>query len=261
MLAKEFCFEDGAAYERTMGVWSQLAGAPFLDWLAPAPGRAWIDVGCGNGAFSELIVKRCAPSSVHGIDPSAGQLAFARARPGARPASFSEGDAQALPFPDHSFDIAVMALVIFFVADPARSVAEMVRVTRPGGTAATYAWDMLGGGFPLEPFREEMRALGIAAPNPPSAEASRIDVLHKLWKDGGLEAVETREIGIERTFASFDELWSVSLGSSIGATIAKMEIGDVERLKRGLRARLQADATGKITYGVRANAVKGRVPE
>jgi len=55
-------FDDGAAYEQMMGVWSRLVGEVFLDWLKPAQGLRWIDVGCGNGAFTELIVSRCAPS-------------------------------------------------------------------------------------------------------------------------------------------------------------------------------------------------------
>jgi hypothetical protein len=41
-------FDDGAAYERMMGAWSQLVGQVFLDWLSPATGQRWIDVGCGN---------------------------------------------------------------------------------------------------------------------------------------------------------------------------------------------------------------------
>jgi ubiquinone/menaquinone biosynthesis C-methylase UbiE len=70
----------------------------------------------------------------------------------------------ALPFSEDRFDVAVMALVIFFVPDPAKGVAEMVRVVRPGGTVATYAWDVFGGGFPLEPIQVEMRALGVTPP-------------------------------------------------------------------------------------------------
>ena len=62
-------FTNGAAYERYMGTWSQLAGETFLDWLAPEPGLRWLDVGCGNGAFTEMLVERCAPLSVQGIDP------------------------------------------------------------------------------------------------------------------------------------------------------------------------------------------------
>src|SRR5690349_1951770 len=103
-------FDDGAAYERMMGTWSRLVGEVFLAWLAPAKGLRWVDVGCGNGAFTELIVDRCAPAAVEGIDPSDAQLAFARSRPAARRAAFHKGDAMALPFADGSFDAATMAL-------------------------------------------------------------------------------------------------------------------------------------------------------
>lgn len=115
MTEQQIRFDDGAAYERMMGVWSQLAGEQFLDWLAPAVGQRWIDAGCGNGAFTELIVQRCAPTSVDGVDPSEGQLAFARTRPASRIARFKQGDAMVLPYADKSFDVAVMALVIFTV--------------------------------------------------------------------------------------------------------------------------------------------------
>src|SRR5579871_3481550 len=111
-------FDDGAAYERYMGVWSRLVGEQFLDWLSPKPGLQWLDVGCGNGAFTEMIVERCAPASVAGVDPSEGQLAFARLRPALRDAEFRQGDAMALPYANDSVDVAVMPLVIFFVPDP-----------------------------------------------------------------------------------------------------------------------------------------------
>src|SRR5258708_17174743 len=126
--------EEGCAYEWMMGVWTQLAGSVFLDWLAPEPGLRWIDIGCGNGAFTELLVERCAPAEVQGIDPSPAQLAFARDRHKANVAKFQQGDAMALPFGDNEFDAATMALVIFFVPDPVNGVAEIASVVRPGGT-------------------------------------------------------------------------------------------------------------------------------
>jgi 2-polyprenyl-3-methyl-5-hydroxy-6-metoxy-1,4-benzoquinol methylase len=113
-------FDDGAAYERYMRKWSQYVGAAFLDWLAPASGLGWLDVGCGNGAFSEMLTDRCcAPRAVDGIDPSEAQLTFARTRPALRAAQCRAGDAMAVPFEDDTFDAAVMPLVIFFVPDPA----------------------------------------------------------------------------------------------------------------------------------------------
>jgi SAM-dependent methyltransferase len=252
-------FDDGAAYERYMGKWSQLAGDVFLDWLAPQPGLRWLDVGCGNGAFTEMLVDRCAPASAQGIDPSEAQLAFARTRPASRIAQFRQGDAMALPFPDGTFDVAVMPLVIFFVPDPARGVAEMARVVCPGGIVTAYGWDMVGGGFPYSALQEEMRALGVAVPVPPSPDASRMDVMRDLWTGAGLDAIETREIAVERTFADFDDYWTTVFGGpSVGRQLRAMAADDLARLKARMRTRLPADAAGRVTYGARANAVKGR---
>jgi len=122
MVQPQIRYDDGAAYERMMGAWSRIAGEIFLDWLAPPRGLRWIDVGCGSGAFTELLVERCAPAEVQGIDPSEAQLSFARARPAGRIAKFHRGDALALPFGENNFDAAVMALVIFFVPDPTRAL-------------------------------------------------------------------------------------------------------------------------------------------
>ena len=255
-------FDDGAAYERYMGEWSRLAGMTFLDWLAPKSGLRWLDVGCGNGAFTEMIVERCAPASVQGIDPSEGQLAYARTRPAARGAQFRQGDAMALPFPDDTFDAAVMPLVIFFVPDPARGVAEMARVVCPGGAVTAYAWDMEGGGFPYEALHDEMRGLGVAVPTPPSPDASRIDAMRDLWTGAGLDAVETREINVRRTFVDFDDYWATVLGgASVRTQLAAMASERLALLKERMRARLPSDAAGHITSRARANAVRGRVPD
>lgn len=261
-MTSQIRFDDGEAYERYMGKWSQLAGGTFLDWLDPESGLRWLDVGCGNGAFTEMLVERCAPASVHGIDPSEGQLAYARTRPAARVAQFRQGDAMAQPFPDDTFDVAVMPLVIFFVPDPARGVAEMARVVRPGGVVTAYAWDMCGGGFPYEALHAEMRGLGIAVPAPPNPGASRLDDLQALWTDSCLDVVETRAITVERTFADFDNYWTtIRGGPSVGPQLAAMGSEDVALLKARMRARLPADATGRVTYGARAHAVRGRVPD
>lgn len=260
MTNNPICFDDGAAYERYMGKWSQLAGETFLDWLAPNAGLRWLDVGCGNGAFTELIFERCAPVSVDGVDPSEAQLAFARTRSASRIAQFHQGDAMALPFSDHTFDVAVMPLVIFFVPEPAKGVAEMARVVCPGGIVTAYGWDMLGGGFPYEALLSGMRELGIAVPEPPNPGAASLNTLRDLWTDAHLEAVETREIVVQRTFADFDDYWTTVLGApSVGSKLAAMNSEEIAHLKDALRPRLPADATGRITYSARANAVKGRV--
>ncbi len=255
-------FDDGAAYEQMMGIWSRSAGEVFLDWLALPSGLRWIDIGCGNGAFTELLVERCGPVEVQGIDPSAEQLAFARTRPSARLAEFRQGDAMALPFADGSFDAAVMALVLVFVPNPGKGVSEMARVVVPGGSVVTYMWDMLGGGFPLDPIYDEMKAMGLPATRPPRMEASRTDALRELWLGAGLEDVQTREITVQRTFASFDDFWTTGLKSpALRPAVAAAKAADVETLISRVRARLQADADGRITTSARAHAIRGRRPK
>jgi ubiquinone/menaquinone biosynthesis C-methylase UbiE len=254
-------FDDGAAYERFMGVWSRIAGARFLEWLAPPAGARWVDVGCGNGAFTELVVERCAPASVDGIDPSDGQLAFARARNAVSAARFRSGDAMALPYGDDAFDVAVMALVLFFVPDPAKGVAEMARVVAPGGLCAAYLWDMHGGGFPLHAMQAEMRALGATLPRPPSVEASRSEAMHALWTGAGLVDVAGTSITVERRFDDFDDWWTTTRQSpSTGGTLASMPPGDIERLRSRMQAILPTATNGTITTTARANAIRGRVP-
>jgi ubiquinone/menaquinone biosynthesis C-methylase UbiE len=262
MVEQTIRFEDGAAYEQMMGIWSHFAGNVFLDWLAPPSGLRWIDIGCGSGAFTELLIKRCAPVEVQGIDPSEGQLAYARTRMASRTAEFHQGDAMALPFNADRFDAAVMALVLVFVPDPAKGVAEMVRVVRPGGMVATYMWDMLGGGFPLDPIHIEMRGMGLAPPRPPRMDASRMEALRDLWTGAGLEAVETREITVQRTFPSFDDFWMINMKSpALAPMVAAMTSSDVEALKSQVRARLDVDSKGQIIGAARAHAIKGRLPK
>ena len=164
-----------------------------------------------------------------------------------------------LPFPDSTFDAAVMALVIFFVPDPAKGLAEMARVVRPGGMMAAYAWDMRGGGFPLEPIFAELRPVNVAPPQAPSEDASRMENMRALWRDTGATDIETRVINVQRTFASFDEFWRIAMTSSVGTVIGKMPATDVEGLKARVRERLTSDSAGRVTGTAHANAIKGRV--
>lgn len=256
----EIRFDDGAAYERMMGVWSRLAGDVFLDWLAPKPHLTWLDVGCGNGAFTELIVTRTNAAAVHGIDPSEGQLSFARTRPHAEKMQLRQGTATELPYGDDMFDAATMALVLFFVPDPAKGVAEMARVVKPGGSVAAYAWDILGGGFPQERVFEALRAMGRNPPHPPSVEAARLDAMQSLWRDAGLTDVETRVITVERGYDSFDDLWGTLLTSpSVKLSLEKMSPAEGDELKDRVRRAFPAASDGRITYPAWANAVKGKV--
>lgn len=254
-------FDDGAGYERYMGDWSQRAGDRFLDWLAPPTGRRWLDVGCGNGAFTELIVRRCLPDSVVGVDPSLAQLAFARTRPNLHGVALAQGDAMALPFAAATFDVAVMPLVIFFVPDPAQSLQQMVRAVAPGGTVCAYAWDLPGGGFPYHGLQQQLRELGASVPVPPSVDASSLSALTALWRQAALDAVATDVIRVTRTFTDFADYWATLLtGPSVAAALAALTPAQQTRLQSQLREKLAPGADGRIVCHARANAIRGTVP-
>ena len=255
-------FTDGGAYERVMGRWSRRVGEAFLNWLDVPKGLQWLDVGCGNGAFTEKLIGRCAPIAVMGLDPSGDQLAYARSRPQAQMAEFRVGDAQALPFGDDKFDVAVMALVIAFIPDPAKAIAEMVRVVRPGGLIASYMWDYPGGGSPNNPIFTAARSMGVDPPVPPSAAFSRRDAMRLLWEGAGLAAITTRVIRIPIVYADFDDFWTsnaLPVGTQ-GKLIYGLSPSAREQLRTRLREQLPTSADGRITFEASANAISGRVP-
>jgi ubiquinone/menaquinone biosynthesis C-methylase UbiE len=256
-------FTDGEAYERMMGRWSRPVGKMFLDWLDAPRGLRWLDVGCGNGAFTEEIVARCAPATVKAIDPSDEQLAFARTRPGTKTAKFELGDAQNLSFGDGTFDVAIMALVLAFLPDPAKAVAEMARVVCPGGWVASYMWDLQNDGAPISPVYTAIESLGSTVPARPNQEASRLEAMQSFWEMAGLEAIETRVIRIPVRFANFDDFWdsnTVPVGPQ-GKMIAGMSPEAREQLRTRLREQLPVASDGHILYESFANAVRGRVPK
>jgi ubiquinone/menaquinone biosynthesis C-methylase UbiE len=244
-----------------MGRWSRLAGESFLDWLEAPKGLRWLDVGCGNGAFTEELIARCAPAAVTAIDPSEDQLAYARTRAGAGVADFRVGDAQKLTIDDGSFDVAVMALVISFLPNPKKAIAEMTRVVRPGGWVATYMWDVSGGGVPCDPIYVALESMGLSSVRPPNPGVSKQEAMQQLWKKVGLASIETRVIRIPVKYSSFDDFWdsnTVPIGPQ-GKLIDAMSKNAREQLRTRVRERLPASSDGRIAYEAFANAIKGRV--
>jgi ubiquinone/menaquinone biosynthesis C-methylase UbiE len=259
MSAPAIRFDDGAVYEQMMGKWSGFIGNAFIDWLSPPPNLRWVDIGCGNGAFTQLLVKRCAPLAIEGVDPSEGQVAFARERVALPAAQFRQGDAMALPYPNETFDAAVMALVVFFIPDPERGVAEMARVVRPGGLAAAYVWDIVSGGGPSEAVIGQMKGMGFTPPRAPKAEASTLEGLHALWTQAGFADIEARVLRARRTFDDFEDYWSTTIAApNLAPMLATLTAADVTHLKSRTRELVPVEASGRVSIEARANAIVGR---
>jgi SAM-dependent methyltransferase len=262
MAATTFTFDDGAAYELFMGRWCRAVGAVFLDWLAPPKGAHWLDVGCGTGIFTELVVDTCAPAAVVAVDPSAAQIGHARGRPVGQRADFSVADAQTLPFPDGAFEVITSALVMNFIPDRSQALAEMRRVARPAGVVAGYVWDFAAEGSPGSPIRLGMRKIGVEPPRTPGTEDSTLKALEALFERAEFEQIRTKTIDVKETFSDFDEFWRSQAPSFSPTTkmIAGLPESDRARLIESVRAALPAGPNGSIAYSARANAIKARAP-
>ena len=261
MTDEVFRFDDGASYERMMGRWSALVGEEFLAWISVPAGAYWLDIGCGNGAFTQQLLERCAPASVLALDPSPGQLAYARTRlPASAPVKWMEAGAMRLPVADGSADAAAMALVLFFVPEPALGVAEMVRAVRSGGTVAAYHWDILEGGFPFAAIGAEAQKIGIPPTLPPSVEASTLQASTALWRNAGLVNVRTCQFTVQRQFESFDDYWqSAATSNTLRKMFDSIPAERIDSLKLAVQSRLVA-GEGPVSVSARANAVCGIKP-
>lgn len=197
----------GDRYQRFMGRFSDPLAAPFADvaGVGRGAGMRVLDVGCGPGALLAELADRLGLEAVAGADPSASFVAAARERlPGV---DVREAAAEDLPFEDGAFDAALAQLVVHFMADPDRGVAEMIRVTRPGGVLAACVWDHGSGRGPLSPFWRAATVLDPAAPDEGDRTGARAGDLDRLFRAAGLRDVVETELTVTKHFASFEEWW------------------------------------------------------
>ena len=253
---------SGAQYEPYVGRWSRLVARELLAWLGAPLGWRWLDAGCGTGALTQTILERAGPSQVVGIDPSRGFVAYARAQVTDPRARFDLGDGQALPYADGSFDAAVAGLVLNFLPDPARGVAELVRVVRPGGLVAAYVWDYAGKMELMRHFWDAAVALDPAAAlldegrrfplcSPPA--------LRRLFSAARLQRVAVRAIDVPTRFRDFDDYWTPFLGGQGPAPtyVASLSTAQRNALRGRIRAGLPFAPDGSIPLTTRAWAVRG----
>lgn len=257
-------WDSGAAYDRYVGRWSRLVGKVFVDWLAVPAGLDWVDVGCGTGILSQAVLQGAKPASLVGIDKSDSFLAIAEGRLNHPNVRFCQGEGLALPLDDASVDIAVSGLMLNFIPDHARVVAEMRRVVRPGGTVGVYVWDYDDGMQMMRQFWDAARQVDPAAERWDQGKRFTIcrpDALAQLFTAAGLGSVETRAIDVPTPFRDFDDFWQPFLGGQGGAPAYCAALSDVARdkLRQTLTERLPIEPDGSITLTARSWAAKGLV--
>jgi SAM-dependent methyltransferase len=218
-------------YDRFMGRFSRPLAARFADLAGVRNGQRALDVGCGPGVLTAELVDRLGTDAVCAVDPSAPFVAAARERlPGV---DVRTATAEHLPFPGASFDLTLAQLVVHFMADPVAGLAEMGRVTRPGGTVAACVWDHTTGGGPLSTFWQAARDLDPGVHDESGLAGSREGHLAELCAAAALTDVESTSATVTVPFATFDEWWEpFTLGvGPAGAYVTGLDPSRRDRLR------------------------------
>lgn len=251
----------GDLYEPYVGRWSRLVAREFLDWLSRPTNEDWLDVACGTGALTQMIIDTTQPRTVTGIDPSAEFVSYAQEQIAGPGVSFKVGDARSLPVDASS--VAVAGLVLNFVPDPSQAAAEMTRAVRAKGVVAAYVWDYAGkmemmryfwdAAGSLDPAAldlDEGRRFPICAPEP----------LLELFEGAGLRSIDVRPIDVPMRFRNFEDYWTPFLRGQGPAPGYAMSLAEDRRnvLRDRIRGQLPVSKDGSIELTARAWAMAGR---
>jgi len=255
-------WSSGDAYERFMGRWSALVAHKFLNWLAVSPGSSWLDVGCGTGSLTRLILETCRPRSVIGIDYSSEFISHAKHAIIDPIVRFQVGNAQALELESNSVDVIVSGIMINFVPQPETALREMIRVAKPGGSIGIFLWDYAEGMEMLRYFWDAAVQLNDAAKEYdeghrfPLCQAGQLEA---LAEEMSLKQVEAKPIEITTAFQDFDDYWTPFLGKVGPAPSYTLSLSPEEqqKLEHKLHEALPIEDDGSISLRARAWAVKG----
>ena len=245
------------AYDRFMGRYSVPLAPVFADFVGVGSGQRVVDVGCGPGALTAVLVERLGDDSVVAVDPSEPFVDAVRER---HPrVEVQLASAERLPLPDATFDAALAQLVVHFMTHPVAGLREMHRVVKPGGIVAACVWDFGEGGSPLSLFWTAAAELDPQAPGEHALPGTRRGHLAQLLGEAGLDAIEQAQLSVEVEHQTFDEWWrpfELGVGPA-GSYVAALGQPERRRLEEHCRALLPEPP---FVVTAAAWAASGRVP-
>ena len=207
-----------------------------LDAARVTPGTRLLDAGCGAGLLGVLATFRGA--QVTAVDASAALLAIARERLPA--ADVREGDLEALPFGDASFDAVTAVNSVFFAADTLAAMCELSRVARPGGRVVVTAW---GPPERCEFLTAWMPAVGPLMPPPPPGAPGKPGALSEpgalaaMLERASLRVVNEGEVACPFVFPSAEASWRANASAGVnqlaiahsGETAVRAAFAEIDR--------------------------------
>lgn len=251
---------SGTAYDSFMGRYSSPLASLFAATVEIAPDQFALDVGCGPGALTGVLVERVGVRGVSACDPSPSFVAECASRyPGV---DVRVARAEQLPFDDARFDAAFAQLVLHFVSEPATAANELRRVVRPGGIISACVWDFDDGMQMLRAFWDAALLVDPAAPDEARVmRFGRAGEIVALFEEAGLIEPVEGTLTVASAYESFDELWSGFLAGIGPAGSYCLSLGEPQRdaLRRCLFDRL-GRPDGRFELSATARTASGRVP-
>ena len=250
---------SGSAYDLYMGRYSIPLADVFADAAGAEHGQTALDVGCGPGALTRVLVDRLGAGAVAACDPSPPFVDECKAR--LRGVDVRLGRAEHIPFDDDRFDAALAQLVLHFVSDPPAAAAEMTRTVRPGGLVGACVWDFAKGMEMLRHFWDAASTLNSDAPD--EALTLRFGApgeIVALFEGAGLLSVEETSLTVQSRYDDFDEMWSGFLAGIGPAGAFTMSLADEQRqrLRQDLYRRI-GEPDGPFSLSATARCAIGRV--
>ena len=257
-----------SASEKLGAYLTELAEEPFLRTVAVrslelmqlTTGSQVLDAGCGTGVLLAALARAVGPTGhVVGLDHNPGFLTEARARVDSTGVGdlveLREGDALALPFADSSFDASHCERLLMHLDDPGRAVAELARVTRPGGWVVAAEPDY-GALRTDHPDQEAMRAIHEATIAPLRSPRVGLESFRLMADAGLVERVLDVLVEVETTMHPFS-LPSYQFGADAAVAAGSLT---QERADAALAAIRGAAARGAYAAYAHMCVAAGRVP-
>ncbi|TIT31227.1 MAG: class I SAM-dependent methyltransferase [Mesorhizobium sp.] len=266
-MTSSFTVHDASGYEQLMGRWSRKLAPKFIGFAGLAPGEKILDVGCGTGSLTFELAKSAELAAIEAIDFSPVFVEAAKRRNADPRIAIQQADATALPFADNAFDRALALLVLHFVPEAGKAVAEMRRVTRPGGVVAAVVWDHLGGMAGMRMMIDTVAALSESGRQLRSRYCFQPMMqpgeMKRSFVEQGLADVTETELMIRMDYQDFADYWApISAGEGpLGKYMSTLEAAERERAEAAVRDAYQAGRPdGPRSFANVAWACRGMVP-